>query len=203
MARARPASRLTSIVHRNNILQVNDSELALLALLGELRSASGYGLAVVARARAMERWAGLSASSIYKGLRRLLTQGLVTPAADQTKRGRGPAARLVTLTKLGATVVRRELTSGLAQAAEQSPRFRLSLAFVELVGARRAVAQLSRRDALFRARLRAVARARSSGEPAPASMGATLVFEYVRCSLEHERVTIARLIRALNRQRRP
>lgn len=53
---------------------MTDSELAILGLLDELDSASGYGVAAVARARGMERWAGLSATSAYKGLRSLVTQ---------------------------------------------------------------------------------------------------------------------------------
>src|SRR5688500_1707588 len=103
---------------------MNDSELAVLALLGELRAVSGYGLASVARARGMERWAGLSASSIYKGLRRLEEQGLVKGATDRKKIGKGPVGRLFALTQDGIRFVRRELTRGFVEAPEQSARYR-------------------------------------------------------------------------------
>jgi DNA-binding PadR family transcriptional regulator len=181
---------------------MNDSELALLALLAELRSISGYGLTSVAHARGMERWAGLSASSVYKGLRHLEAQGLVKAISDRKKVGKGPVGRLFALTEAGTKAVRLELTQGLVEAPEQSTRFRLSLAFVELVGATHAVARLRERSRTFRARIRDVERARTADEAALESTGATLVFEYVLSGLEHERVATARLIQTLKKRSR-
>lgn len=178
---------------------MNDSELALAALLGELGSASGYGLASVARARGMERWAGLSPSSVYKGLRRLGAQRVARSAPDRAKTGRGPVGRSFTLTDAGARATRRELAAALAEAPEQSVRFRLALAFVDGVGAGVAVERLRERSRALEDRRRAVARARAGDPGARASVGATLVFTYVQSALVHERVVTARLIRTLQK----
>jgi DNA-binding PadR family transcriptional regulator len=201
-SRGRARSLFNEIEHRCSIIPVNDSELALLALLGELKSVSGYGLASVARGRGMERWAGLSASSVYNGLRRLAEQELVKVTSDRKKIGKGPVGRLFALTKAGARSVRRGITEGLAEAPEQSTRYRLSLAFVDLIGAKYAVERLRERSRTFRQRIGDVERARAADEAARASTGATLVFEYVLSGLEHERVATARLIQILKKRSR-
>jgi DNA-binding PadR family transcriptional regulator len=188
------------MMHQYSITLVSDSELALLALLGEQRLVSGYRLASVARARGMERWAGLSASSVYKGLRRLEEQELVKATSDRKKVGRGPVGHLFALTEAGTRSVRRQLTEGLVEAPEQSSRYRLSLAFVDLIGAKHAVDRLRERSRTFKERIRDVERARAADEGVRASTGATLVFEYVLSALKHERVVTARLIQTLKKR---
>lgn len=180
---------------------MNDSELALLALIAELKAASGYGLASVARARGMERWAGLSASSVYKGLRRLEGDGLVKVSSEPKKRGRGPPGRVLALTAAGSRSLRRQLSDGLLIAPEQSTRYRLSLAFIEVVVGSRAIEQLRQRSRRLRERIQDVERARAA-ERGPPPLGATLLFEYVLLGLEHERVVTARLIHLLKTRSR-
>jgi DNA-binding PadR family transcriptional regulator len=143
---------------------VNDSELALLGLIAEAaekKAASGYALAAVARARGMERWAGLSASSVYKGLRRLEEAGLVKAGPSEKQRAKGPPGRAHKLTAAGTRALRRHLYDGLLAAPEQSTRYRLSLAFIEVVGVARSVAQLQRRARSLEGRIADVKRARA------------------------------------------
>jgi DNA-binding PadR family transcriptional regulator len=195
-----PAPAWTVIVQRCTISSVNDSALALLGLLGELRSASGYAVSAVVRERGMRRWAGLSASSVYNGLRQLEAEKLAKSTPDRHKRGKGPIGRLYRLTARGTKTVRTLVADGLAQAPEQSTQFRLSLAFVDLVGVPIALTGLRERSRAFRTRSREVAGARPP-EAGRASLGATLLFEYVESSLEHERAATERLIRALEKRR--
>lgn len=199
-----------------------DSELALAALLGELGPSSGYGITSIVRQRGMQRWAGLSPTSIYQGLRRLEARGLVSSAPDLAKRGRGPVGRLAALTPAGAELVRRELTAALADAPEQSTRYRIALAFVPQVGERIAIAQLAARADALRARARQVRLARAAGdgvagdgavggatdgatdgaaESAAESLGARLVFDYVLAALEHEIAVTERLTGILQEAR--
>lgn len=180
---------------------MSDSELALLALLAESKVASGYALAATARARGMERWAGLSASSVYKGLRRLERVGLVRSGANHKKRGKGPPGRVHTVTATGAKALRRQLAEGLEGAPEQSTRYRLALAFVELTGAGQAVKRLQQRSRYLERRIADVERARASSDKR--SLGATLLFTYVLDSLEHERAATATLVRLIRTWRHP
>jgi DNA-binding PadR family transcriptional regulator len=182
---------------------VNDSELALLGLIAEAaekKAASGYALAAVARARGMERWAGLSASSVYKGLRRLAEAGLVKAGPSEKRRAKGPPGRAHKLTAAGTRALRRHLFDGLLAAPEQSVRYRLSLAFIEVVGVARSVAQLQRRARSLEGRIADVKRARAreskAGQALP--LGGALVFEYVLHGLEGERVVTTKLIALLN-----
>lgn len=180
---------------------MTDSELAILGLLGEQDSTTGYGLATVARARGMERWAGLSATSVYNGLRSLASQKLVLARPDSRKSGRGPAGNLFVLAPKGRTSMRRALREALKEAPEQSVRYRLALAFVEIVGRKQAAAQLRGRADSLAARMRAV---RSAAEEMVAEgrpVGARLVFEYALHGLEAERRVTDRLLTLLGEQR--
>ena len=176
---------------------MNDSELALLALIAESKASSGYALAAAARARGMERWAGLSTSSVYKGLRRLEVDGLVETGSLTKKRGKGPPGKMHAITAAGTRSLRRAISDGLAGAPEQSARYRLSLAFVEAIGPRRASAQLRRRTGDLEARIEDVARARARGDDGGA-LGRSLIFAYVLHGLEQERAVTARLLRILS-----
>lgn len=178
---------------------MKDSELALAALLGEVTAASGYGLASIVRARGMERWAGLSATSIYQGLRRLEAKGLATSTPDCQKRGRGPVGRIVGLTPTGAEQVRRELTRALAEAPEQSTRYRIALAFAGLLEAPVAVERLRARADAVQARVRQVRQAQERDQESRGSLGAQLIFEYVLGALEHELVATGRLVDILEK----
>lgn len=167
------------------------SELALLALISELDAPSGYGVVAVARARGMARWAGLSTSSIYKGLHRLVTRGLVSARPSAKKTGKGPPGRVHVITTVGTKTLHHQLVRGLRTAPEQSARFRLSLAFVDAIGANLAVKQLELRARDLTKRTADVERARAR-DAAP--LGAALIFEYVLHALEQERVVTSRLV---------
>jgi DNA-binding PadR family transcriptional regulator len=169
---------------------MTDSELAILGLLGELGSVSGYGVAAVARARGMERWAGLSATSVYKGLRSLVGQKLVLAKPDSRKSGRGPTGRLFVLAPKGRTRVRQALRNAMEEATEQSVRYRVALAFIELVGRKQAAAQLRSRSEMLASRMREVKSAAKGMQDEASPIGARLVFEYALHGLEAEcRVT--------------
>ncbi len=179
---------------------MTDSELAILGLLGELGSASGYGVAAIARARGMERWAGLSATSVYKGLRSLVGQKLVLAKPDSRKSGRGPAGKLFVLTPAGRRRVRHALCDALEEAPEQSVRYRLALAFVELLGRKPAAAQLRMRSETLASRIRAVTSAAKGMRGVTSPIGARLVFEYALHGLEAECRVTGVLLAQLNDQ---
>ena len=169
---------------------MTDSELAILGLLDELDFASGYGVAAVARARGMKRWAGLSTTSVYKGLRSLVVQRLVLAKPDSRKSGRGPAGNLFQLSPAGRKRVRQALRDALEEAPEQSVRYRLALAFVELVGRKQAVVQLRCRFEALASRMREVKSVAKGKHGVASPVGALLVFEYALHGLEAEcRVT--------------
>jgi DNA-binding PadR family transcriptional regulator len=173
---------------------MTDSELAILGLLGEMGSASGYGVAMVARARGMKRWAGLSSTSVYKGLRSLAARKLVLARRDLRKRGKGPAGNLFLLAPAGRKRVQQSLLDALEAAPEQSVSYRLALAFIGVLERRQAVAQLRKRSEMLATRMREVQIAARAmpGEALP--IGARLVFEYALRGLEAEcRVTDALL----------
>lgn len=184
-----------------NIHAVNDSELALAALLAEVTSASGYALAALARTRGMERWAGLSATSVYQGLRKLENRGFVTSTPDTAKTGRGPAGRLSTLTGPGLESVRLELATALSDAPEQSARYKVALASVALLDADLAVQRLTARTLHVADRMREVSSAQQRAEREDGSIGARLIFEYVRGALEYELAAAHRLRDLLTKER--
>lgn len=179
---------------------MTDSGLAILGLLGELGAASGYGVAAVARARGMERWAGLSATSVYKGLHRLVEQQLVLAKPDARKSGRGPVGRSFQLTPAGRRRVRQALRDALEQAPEQSVRFLLALAFVGLIEQTQAVARLRSRSEALAARMRDVQRAENGMAGGPSPMGAQLVFAYALHGLAAECQVTDVLLALLNEQ---
>ena len=168
-------------------------ELALLALVSELKTPSGYGVVAVARARGMARWAGLSTSSIYKGLHRLVSRGLVSARPSAKTTGKGPPGRVHAITAAGARTLRRWLAKWLRTAPEQSAQYRLSLAFVDTIGVNVAIEQLGRRTRDLEKRTADVERARARDRDAT-SLGAALIFEYALHALEQERVVTAKLV---------
>ncbi len=171
---------------------MRDSELALLALLAEMYCTSGYALAAAARLRGMERWAGLSPRSVYKGLRRLESNRFESSGASYKRRGKGPPGRLHRVTVLGAETLRRQLSEELQRAPEQSVRYRLALAFVELVGVDPAVQRLQMRSDHLERRIADVERTRDGD--GTNNLGATFVFTYVVDSLKQEHAATASLV---------
>ena len=164
-----------------------DTEFAILGLLDEVGPASGYRVLTLVAERGMNEWAGLSASSVYNNLRKLCRSGLAASVPDLEKNGRGPAGSLYSLSAEGRSVLRRHLGEALVHAKEQSPAFKLALAFSGALSAKRLAALLDQRLAVLRVRCAQVEKVRrplqdSGKEP----RSATLLFEYVLQGLAHE-----------------
>lgn len=178
-----------------------DTELAVLGLLDEVGPMSGYRVMTLAAERGMKEWAGLSPSTIYNKLRRLCESGLASSAQDLERSGKkGPAGSLFAASAEGRAALRHQVGELLLKAREQSPSFKLALAFCTCLPAQRIAALLTRREALLLARIAEVEKARhplqaSGAEP----RAATLLFDYVLRGLEHEvgqARSLARLVEA-------
>lgn len=165
-----------------------DTELAVLGLLDEAGPMSGYRVTTLAAERGMKEWAGLGPSTVYNNLRRLCASGLAVAVQDLERSGKkGPAGCLYSASAEGRAALRHQVGAALLEAKEQSPAFKLALAFCACLSARRIAALLDRREAALLARYAEVEKARhrlqaSGAEPRSAS----LLFEYVLRGLAHE-----------------
>jgi DNA-binding PadR family transcriptional regulator len=171
---------------------MSDAAFAVLGLLVELGPISGYGLVSVVAERGMVAWAGLSTTSVYNSLRKLRAAKLAEAKKDVKKTGKGPVGVLFSVTALGRTTMRRQVTEALAEAPEHAATFRVALAFSGVLPSSRVADLFRQRAARLEDRIREVekARQRSAGEE---PIGATRLFEYVLAGLRHERAMASRL----------
>lgn len=131
----------------------------------------------------MASWAGLSATSLYKGLRKLRAAQLIVAKPDTKKSGKGPAGFLYAASAKGRSELRRRIVHSLAYVPGHSAPFRVALACSEQVPAKRAAEQLDRRATQLRLALANIQRAQSTArEP----VGAKLVFAYTLAEVRHE-----------------
>lgn len=165
-----------------------DTELAVLGLLDENGPMSGYRVMTLAAERGMKEWAGLSPSTVYNKLRRLCSSGLVSSAQDLERSGKkGPVGSLYSASAEGRAALRHQVGEWLLKAGEQSPAFKLALAFSACLPAQHIKTLLIRREALLLARHAEVEKVRGPlQESGKEPRSATLLFDYVLRGLEHE-----------------
>ncbi|MYN46039.1 hypothetical protein GTP23_13365 [Pseudoduganella sp. FT93W] len=165
---------------------LSDAEFALLGLISETGSISGYGLMMLAATRGMSHWANLSASNVYKHLKALRGTDLIDTIHDVEKRGRGPSGLLYSSSAHGHLVLRNLVEQSIVDAREQSTSFKLALAFSGCVPAKRLATLFSSRESKLRSRLADIEAAKMAQPNTAESRSASLLFEYVMQGVAHE-----------------
>ncbi len=108
-------------------METSNSEFILLILINEHEQISGYQINTLIKNHGYREWAGIGATSIYKGLKKLEQNQLVESTLDVHKTTKGPVGRQFTLTDGGRKQLRFELKSGLSETREHNPRFKIAL----------------------------------------------------------------------------
>ena len=162
-----------------------NSDVVLLALIAEEPGINGYTLRQRVQARGLGVWAGVGASSIYNGLKRLEGRRLVSSKPDVGKQRKGPTGQAFTITAKGAKALRAAIAGTLAATREHDPRFNIALSAIDLLEPAEAAASLRRRSRFLDAEHRRITAARDQQRPLPRS--AELVFDRILHTVESER----------------
>ena len=104
---------------------VSNAELALLSLLAE-QPCHGYQIEQMIEERNMRYWTEIGFSSIYRVLKKLEKEDLVS-AQMQPPEGRGPARKVYHLTEMGQSVWQQAALKALAQPEHKYSSFLLGL----------------------------------------------------------------------------
>lgn len=172
---------------------LTDAELAVLGLLLETGPIGGYRLLAVVEERGMTRWAGLSASSVYKSLRALVAKSCAAARRDSAKRGRGPVGIVWSATPHGRVLLKRSVARALGEAREQSVSFKLALGLSAAVPRPVFRARIDARIVAMTQRLAQVRKTYRAARHPALPRGARLLFEYALATLRQERAILARL----------
>lgn len=169
---------------------LTDPDLILLVLIAEQPGINGYGIRQLVTERGIVEWAGVASSSIYNGLKRLVSRGLVTASANTAKQGRGPNGQTYLLTSIGAEAMRAALAGALAATREHDPRFAIALSGIHLLGLADAADCLEQRAAFLSAEAQRISGAQRRQGQLP--LPARLLFDRSLSALEAERAWTTR-----------
>lgn len=162
-----------------------DNDMVLLTLIAEEPGINGYTLRQRVEARGLDAWAGVGASSIYNGLKRLESRRLVASKPDLHKDRKGPTGQAFTVTAKGARTLRSAVADALASTREHDPRFNIALAAIDLLEPAEAVRCLRERSRFLDAEHERIAAARDQQRPLPPS--AALLFDRILHAIAGER----------------
>jgi DNA-binding PadR family transcriptional regulator len=114
-------------------MNITNSEFILLILISENEEISGYKINILIEKYGYREWAGIGSTSIYKGLKKLESNGFVESSLDITKTTKGPIGKKYIVTKSGQKKLQEELKSGLSKTREHNPRFKIAFSGIDLL----------------------------------------------------------------------
>jgi DNA-binding PadR family transcriptional regulator len=126
-------------------LHMTNVETAVLQLISEKKSASGYELNALIEERGYRQWAGIGKTSIYNGLKKLLKKTLIRESGFEKIAGKGPAPKKYSITPKGAGLLRDTTLEALSGAIRRENAFELALASIPAIGFQKATAALLQR----------------------------------------------------------
>jgi DNA-binding PadR family transcriptional regulator len=124
---------------------LSNAEYLLLALLREREATSGYALNAMISERGYREWADVGMTSVYVGLKKLATKGLVHGRLATDKTTQGPAAKEFSLTEKGRDLLLEETAKGLSETRERDRRFDLALSSADVLTSEAALESIQKR----------------------------------------------------------
>ena len=105
-------------------------EMALLTILSEGASLSGYDINKIIDERGFREWAGIGSTSIYSGLKKLEKKNFIKLIIDSKKSGKGPLPNKFKITKQGMANLKTEIKLILSSEARKDSKFDIALASI-------------------------------------------------------------------------
>lgn len=109
-------------------MNLSNAELMLLELVAEQSSVSGYEISRIVSLRGYKNWADIGNTSIYTGLKKLKSKGLLDSQIDSKKKGKGPLPTKFKINKSGKKMLEEKILNSFEEAKVNSGRFLLGLA---------------------------------------------------------------------------
>ncbi|WP_138496326.1 PadR family transcriptional regulator [Paenibacillus pinistramenti] len=125
--------------------ELSNVEFMLLQMIAECSQASGYDINKLIDQRGYREWANIGTTSIYAGLKKLNTKGLIMSEDSGEKSGKGPMPTRFVLSEAGMTALRNEIIVSLSSSRERDTRFDLGLAALSFIDKGTAIDALRRR----------------------------------------------------------
>jgi len=126
-------------------MHLTNSEFILSILITENKEISGYKINTLIEKRGYREWAGIGATSIYKGLKKLEKIGYIEGSLDINKTTKGPIGKKYTITKSGEQQLSKELKSGLSETREHDQRFKIAFSGIDFLDKHEIVELLKKR----------------------------------------------------------
>jgi DNA-binding PadR family transcriptional regulator len=165
--------------------RLTDSDMVLLTLIAEEPGINGYNLRRRVQARGLDAWAGVAASSIYNGLKRIEDHRFVSSKPDLQEDRKGPTGRAFTVTAKGTKALHVAVADALRSSREHDPRFNIALAAIDLLDPAEGARCLRQRSKFLAAEHERISAVRDHQRPLP--MSAELLFDRILHALDSER----------------
>lgn len=165
--------------------RLSDSDVVLLTLIAEEPGINGYNLRRRVQARGLDAWAGVAASSIYNGLKRIEDHRFVSSKPDLHKDRKGPTGHAFTVTVKGAKALHGAVAEALTSGREHDSRFNIALAAIDLLDPIEGARCLRQRSVFLAAEHERISAVRDQQRPLP--MSAELLFDRILHALDSER----------------
>lgn len=164
--------------------RINNAEFVILLLILEVPKANGYRLRNLVSARGMEKWAGVSSSSIYVMVKKLESREFITSSDDLEKQTKGPRGKVFLISPKGKSALLGAIEHGLAECREHDQRFNIALSGIDCLGPRRTIECLQRRaEFLGKERVRL---SKSADVQSILPLAAELLFDRINNGIEAE-----------------
>lgn len=173
---------------------MTNAELAILGLVVE-RPMHGYEIEQVIEQRSMRNWTEIGFSSIYYLLKKLESEGLVSPKVEKVD-SKGPARKVFRPTRRGRSAWKRETRRALGTPKRHYPEIYLGMAGMPGLTIEETTQALEEYRAGLDRRSEEIARGREkSGDDLPLYVEA--MFRYGEAMVEAERAWVAGLLEEL------
>lgn len=173
---------------------LSNVEFMLLQIIAEYRQASGYDIMKLVDQRGYREWANIGTTSIYAGLKKLSSKGLISPETSDEKSGKGPMPTRFTLTAPGIRELRNEILDSLSTTRERDHRFDLGLAAIPHIKKEEAIMALRKRLAFLEQTSMRIRQKYESQGGADMPLNARALFLHPISLIESEEAFVIRLI---------
>ncbi len=130
-------------------MSLTNVEFALLQIIGEKETISGYQINKLVEERNYHVWAEIGTTSIYLGLEKLKKKKLVRSSIDIQKTGKGPLPKNFSLKEKGHEILKQSVLDALSNYRERDKRFDLGIAGLPFVTTAEAIDALEKRKTLL------------------------------------------------------
>lgn len=131
-------------------MRLSNSELMILEIVRKEEWISGYDIDKLVKKRDYKEWAGVGTMSIYRGLKKMESSGLLKSKIVKDRNITGPKPKKFYLTNKGRKVLKKQILEALSSTRERDKRFDLGFAAIDCLKKKELLQAITKRTTFLK-----------------------------------------------------